>query len=514
MKARVLLADDSPTILKVVGSVLEQAGYEVITATNGVEAAEKAYAERPNLVLLDVIMPGMNGYQVCRLIKNEPALRQLPVVILTSRDQPRDRFWGYQTGADEYVTKGFDQSRLLEVVQELLAKCASQAVDEAAAPALAGEHVDILSRSNDLLDRKLFEATVINEIGKLATVLQSYEQTVDGVLSLVHRLVDYAVAAVAIIHDDHAELTLKLWSPVVREYLEEFKHRLTEELKQYVPARFFTGGLQTQLLYAEGLGITTEVENAPSQIEDFLFVPIMAKGEVVGGLGLTTPPGRQFTKDDQLTLHLIATHAYLVIENAWLYEQVKKLSITDGLTRVYNRRYLEERLEQEFRRSQRHKTFLTALMLDIDHFKHINDTYGHQMGDEVLRKLMELCRQVTRSTDIIGRYGGEEFMVLLPETDLMGGKCVAERLRKLVETQTFTTDKGPIRITISLGICTMPAEGIETALQLVKGADEALYRAKQTGRNRTCVASVNETDGSPAPGACPDAAAGGVMPPA
>ncbi|MGE5554534.1 MAG: diguanylate cyclase [Betaproteobacteria bacterium] len=502
MKPRILLADDSPTILKVVGSVLEQAGYEVTTASTGVEAAEKAYAERPDLILLDVTMPRMNGYQVCRLLKNDPALRHIPVVILTSRDQPRDRFWGYQTGADEYVTKGFDQGRLLEVVQELLQRSVSLARDEVAATAALEEQVDILSRSNDLLDRKLFEATIINEIGKLATVLQNYEQTVDEVLSLVHRLVDYTVAAIAIVHDERADVTLKVWSPVVREYLEEFKQRVTNELGQYIPSRFLTGGLQTQLLYAEGLGITPDVSDAPARIEDFLLIPFMAKGEVVGGLALTTPPGRQFTKDDQLTLHLIATHAYLVIENAWLYEQVKKLSITDGLTRVYNRRYLEERLDQEYRRSQRHKTFLTVVILDIDHFKQINDVYGHQMGDEVLRKLMELCRQVTRSTDVIGRYGGEEFMVLLPETDLMGGKCVAERLRKLVETQTFITDKGPIRITISLGICAIPAEGVETPQQFVKAADEALYRAKQTGRNRTCVAAVNEGSDSPPVHAC------------
>ncbi|HHW13597.1 MAG TPA: diguanylate cyclase [Firmicutes bacterium] len=498
MRPRLLLADDSPTILKVVGSVLEQEGYEVITAANGVEAAEKAFTQRPNLILLDVMMPGMNGYQICRLLKNEPALRHIPVVILTSRDQPRDRFWGYQTGADEYVTKGFDQGRLLEVIRELLKGCEGRAgAEECAAP--AAERVDILSRANDLLDRKLFEATLINEIGKLATVLQSYEQTVDGVLTLVHRLVDYAAAGVAILHDERAELTTKLWSPATREYLEDFKGRTVAEFHRYVPESLFGGGFESQLLVAEGVAPGTEGEASLARVEDFLFVPILAKGQVVGGLALAASPGRHFTEDDRLTLQLIAPHAYLVIENAWLYEQVKRLSVTDGLTKVYNRRHLEERLEEEFRRSLRHKSHLTAVMLDIDHFKRINDVYGHQAGDAVLRHLMELCRQVTRSSDVIGRYGGEEFMVLLPETDLVGGKCVAERLRKLVESQTFTTDKGPIHITISLGLCTMPAEGIDTPQQLVKGADEALYRAKQTGRNRTCVSPLNEVQVEAAP---------------
>lgn len=498
MRPRLLLADDSPTILKVVGSVLEQEGYEVITAANGVEAAEKAFTQRPNLILLDVTMPGMNGYQVCRLLKNEPTLRHIPVVILTSRDQPRDRFWGYQTGADEYVTKGFDQGRLLEVIRELLQRCkCREGAEECAAP--AAERVDILSRANDLLDRKLFEATIINELGKLAMVLQSYEQTVDGVLTLVHRLVDHAAAGVAILHDERVELTVKLWSPVTREYLADFQGRAAVELRQYVSERLVEDGLEVKRLYAEGVAAEGQGDGFLTQVDDFLFIPILAKGQVVGGLALTAAPGRHFTQDDQVTLHLIATHAYLVIENAWLYEQIRRLSVTDGLTKVYNRRHLEERLEEEFRRSLRHKSHLTALMLDIDHFKRVNDVYGHQAGDAVLRHLMELCRQVTRSSDVIGRYGGEEFMVLLPETDLTGGKCVAERLRKLVESQTFTTDKGPIHVTISLGLCTIPAEGIDTPQQLVKGADDALYRAKQTGRNRTCLAAVNEAQAEAAP---------------
>ncbi|MGE5509276.1 MAG: diguanylate cyclase [Chitinophagales bacterium] len=492
MKARILLADDSPTILKVVGSVLEHQGYEVITASNGVEAAEKAYLVGPDLVLLDVMMPRLNGYQVCRLIKNEPALRHVPVVILTSRDQPRDRFWGYQTGADEYVTKGFDQERLLQVVAELLDKRGEWGTGEVDRAAAAGSAiVDILALSNDLLDRKLFEATVVNELGKLATVMQSYEQTVDAVLSLVHRLVDYSVAAVATVHEGQGELTLKIRTPVVREYLEEFKQRTFDAFHAYFRGAHLFHGFRSNVLYADGLATTMEVEGAPTAVEDFLFVPIMAKGEVVGGLALAHPPGGHFTAEDQANLQLIATHAYLVIENAFLYEQVKQLSITDGLTRVFNRRYLEDRLEQEFRRSQRHKTFLSCLMMDIDHFKQINDTYGHQAGDLVLRKLMELCRQVTRSTDIIGRFGGEEFVVLLPETDTLGGKCVAERLRKLVESQTFTTDAGPVRMTISLGLCSIPAVGVEEPADLIKQTDAALYEAKHSGRNKTCVAKVN-----------------------
>ncbi|HEY7514314.1 MAG TPA: response regulator, partial [Vicinamibacteria bacterium] len=152
--AKVLVADDSPLVLRLVEKVLEAAGHAVITARDGLEAVEKAFAEDPSLVILDVSMPRLNGYQACRLLKHEPATRGVPVVILTTKDQPRDRFWGLQTGADYYLTKDAEPQRIAELVQNIL----SGEPSRGARPPEAGTTVDVMARVNELLDRKLYEA--------------------------------------------------------------------------------------------------------------------------------------------------------------------------------------------------------------------------------------------------------------------------------------------------------------------------------------------------------------------
>ncbi len=170
---------------------------------------------------------------------------------------------------------------------------------------------------------------------------------------------------------------------------------------------------------------------------------------------------------------------------------LKKLSSTDVLTKIHNRRNLMEMLDAEFERANRYGNYLSLLMVDIDHFKNVNDTYGHQMGDEVLSGLGDILRETKRKNDMPGRYGGEEFIVILPHSDPGGSLIVAERLREHVEQKEFkdsVSDPLPLKITISIGVATFPAPNIKSAAELIKRADEALYEAKETGRNKVVVA--------------------------
>src|SRR4051812_19216702 len=159
---RVLVADDSPLVLRVIEKMLAGAGYSVLVAHDGLEAIEKAVAEGVDLVILDVMMPRMNGYQACRLLKTEPTTKSVPVVILTSKDQAGDRFWGLETGADYYITKDSEPHRILDLVTNILSSEGVRSRSGAAEIRTSG--VDILSRVNDLLDRKLYEATILSEI--------------------------------------------------------------------------------------------------------------------------------------------------------------------------------------------------------------------------------------------------------------------------------------------------------------------------------------------------------------
>ena len=172
--------------------------------------------------------------------------------------------------------------------------------------------------------------------------------------------------------------------------------------------------------------------------------------------------------------------------------RLAEISVTDPLTRVFNRRYLFEILEKEFDRALRYKSSLSFVMVDIDFFKRVNDRFGHQVGDQVLVDVANLVREELRKPDVLGRYGGEEFGVILPETDLKGAWVVAERYRTRVAEYRFGTAHSPIRTTISLGVAAVPDSKVRTVDELVKEADDSLYQAKNLGRNRTQLGSGSE----------------------
>ena len=223
---RILIADDSPVVVKMLSDMLTSAGFGVLEARDGLEAVQKAMAEPVDLVILDVMMPRLNGYQACRVLKGEPATRDVPVVILTSRDQSGDRFWGLQTGADHYLTKDSTPGAILDLVRRVFSGPARPPRPKG--PATASTPVDLLSRANDLLDRKLYEATILSEIGLVSRSLGQPEETFSSVMGLVGRVVDFTVGGMAFLEADTLDLALQLSRPVSAAVVEEAKVRLQE----------------------------------------------------------------------------------------------------------------------------------------------------------------------------------------------------------------------------------------------------------------------------------------------
>jgi diguanylate cyclase (GGDEF)-like protein len=225
-------------------------------------------------------------------------------------------------------------------------------------------------------------------------------------------------------------------------------------------------------------------------IRSYAGAPIIIRGQVVGFLGKSSHTPGFFSKEQKPLLQAFADQAAIAIANARLYAEVQRSSVTDELTGLYNRRGLFELGEREIERALRFNHSLTAIMFDIDHFKKVNDQYGHPIGDRMLRALADSCRQQIRSVDIAGRYGGEEFVILLPETDKTSGAHTAERLRQVVaQTQLAVQSETRINVTVSLGVAVITPK-IITLSNLLACADKALYIAKQNGRN--CVAVFDD----------------------
>ncbi|HEY5501689.1 MAG TPA: response regulator, partial [Candidatus Anoxymicrobiaceae bacterium] len=203
-EGRILLADDNRLVVKITSAILQDADYDVSVAWDGLEAINKAYAEEPDLVVLDVEMPKINGYQVCRLLKDDEITRDIPIVMLTGRDQQSDKFWGLKTGADAYVTKGFKPDQLLGVIKEQMEAGMARRGSEARAglPRQVLEESGVFSRVIDLLDSKLFESTILNELGSLASASQDYRETVSTVLEIMARVVGNALGVVLMFEEE------------------------------------------------------------------------------------------------------------------------------------------------------------------------------------------------------------------------------------------------------------------------------------------------------------------------
>jgi diguanylate cyclase (GGDEF)-like protein len=220
-----------------------------------------------------------------------------------------------------------------------------------------------------------------------------------------------------------------------------------------------------------------------ADIGSFLSVPMVVQGELIGVLNLAHSSNQAFNEEHLRLLTLIAAQAAAILQRVLMYEEMARLAITDDLTGLYNRRHFQDRLAHEIRRAQRYGQGFSVIYLDIDHFKMINDNWGHALGDRILADMGKVLLRWGRSSDLIARFGGEEFVALLPMTDADRAVRAAERLRCMVEEHSFPRRK---RLTISLGISTYPADG-EAGDELLRKADAALYLAKRLGRNRAVV---------------------------
>lgn len=218
-----------------------------------------------------------------------------------------------------------------------------------------------------------------------------------------------------------------------------------------------------------------------------LAVPMITHGRVIGVINAESKSVGNFAERDQKLVSILAGAAAMAVENARLHKQVSDLAVIDELTGVFNYRYFTERLAEEKRRSERYDLPLSLIMVDIDWFKRTNDTYGHEVGNVVLRELVDVIDDCIRDTDRLCRYGGEEFIVILPQTDSDDANVIGERIREKVDTHIFGGHGGvpKLRVTVSIGITAYPDNGLSTA-DLISAVDSALYRAKGSGKNQVC----------------------------
>ncbi len=332
-----------------------------------------------------------------------------------------------------------------------------------------------------LEQRRAQEAETLRQAGAIVAATLRQDEAIERILQQLERVVPYDSASVQLLGDG---------------YLEIVGGRGWADPAAVVGIRFPIPGdnpntvvIQQRKPYILGNAPTAHTafhQDPHSHIRSFLGVPLIVGDQVIGMLSVDNTQPNYYTSEHARLVTAFADQVAIAIQNARLFSQVQRLAITDELTGLYNYRHFFELAKNEFDRARRFGRPLSAVLLDLDHFKQVNDTYGHAIGNQVLRVVAERFRYSLREIDILGRYGGEEFAALLPETDLDGARNVTERLRRYVADHPVDTDRGPLAITISLGVATL-GKGCTDLDMLLEHADRALYAAKQAGRNRVCV---------------------------
>jgi two-component system cell cycle response regulator len=450
MTARVLVVDDVPANVRLLQARLSAEYFDVITAMSGDEALAICERAKCDIVLLDVMMPDMDGFEVCRRFKAGPTTHHIPVVMVTALDQPSDRVKGLQAGADDFLTKPVSEIALIARVRSLARL--KVMTDELRMRALASRDIGVTGGEREAL----------TEAGRDGHILLvddrplSYEHMA-AILAGEHSVDVEADPNAALFRAADGNYDLLIVSLALVDF---DGLRLCSQVRSLARTR------NTPILaIADADENARLVRGLEIGVNDYLFRPI-DKNEILARVR-TQIRKKRYTER-------LRDSVQTSIE----------LAITDALAGLHNRRYMETHIaglvEQALSRGQP----LAVLVLDIDHFKLVNDTHGHDAGDEVLREFALRVRKAIRGIDLACRYGGEEFVVVMPETDLAAATAVAERLRLRIASEPFPIQHGAqgIDVTISIGIAALG--GNDDAASVIKRADQALYRAKRNGRNR------------------------------
>ncbi len=636
---KILIVDDSPTNLRVLLDYLEKSGFDVLVAPNGERALRQLDLIRPDLILLDVLMPGIDGFETCRRLKMNSQTRNIPVIFMTALSDPLDKVKGFEVGGVDYVTKPLQYQEVLVRVNTHLKIRQLQEQLQAQNIRLEAQNA-LLEEKNAQLEREIAERAQTEQVLKqtlrqIELAKQEWESTADSLSHLVclldrgghvlranravehwqpgtifdikgqpihallhptchneacylravisraftqvarkealeeefhddilRKYVQFQVRPIFLESDRDAQATESfavciLHDITSRKAVEQALHNRTQELQLLndfsdalqgcqtqtdtysvvtnVCEQFFPGSSgvlfvpnhahelqevacwgepttesrtfgiddlwifdhqQTDILEHHAIEqISTHIGFSPDR--QHLCAPILAEGDILAILSLQNPCLNRGVQNDsqetleasQIVLKGVIEHYALTLVNLKLRETLRLESILDPLTGLYNRRHMEASLTRETRRAQRYNSALGCAIIDVDHFKRFNDIYSHDAGDIVLQELGGLFQRHTRAEDIACRYGGEEFVLILPEATLEDTQERAEELRVMVKELQIRYLQQILNVTVSIGVAALPVHGVNPKA-LLHAADEALYQAKSQGRDRVCTAAM------------------------
>lgn len=463
---RALVVDDSPSIRGRVVEKLSAMAFDITEASSAEEALDLTLEHTFDLVVSDVEMETITGVQFCRVLRSDPEMEDIAFILLTGATGAHSRFWGRNAGADVYLSKDEMGEKLVPAIEELMQ---DRVPRESRVPRHQGTP---LERVSAVLDHHLFDVVVQSEVRRLMDYVNDRIEFGERVLDLACEVIGCPYLVLQLLGPGGPTYSIRVRGPWPE------GDALPGLASLGIPEKSL-GATRTIVERDAKFGPGSQVVCGATQTFD-----IKVGEEKLGALqvfGGSVMCG----EGDLRSAKLIAEALGVVAKSLFLIEETKMLALTDGLTGLYNRRHATKRLGEEIARARRNNKGLCVAMCDVDHFKAINDEFGHGAGDRVLQQIATSLTEYVRRNDIVARWGGEEFLVIFSEIKLTAARIVAERLRGRLAS-TPKVEGGPEHISVSIGL-SMLRPGL-TADELIEQADQALYRAKARGRNRVEVA--------------------------
>jgi uroporphyrinogen decarboxylase len=487
-KAVILIVDDVPANLHVLSQMLTQAGYKTRAVTDGELALETAQKSQPDIILLDVNMPGMDGYETCRRLKAEPPTRSIPVIFLSALGDVEDKVRAFEVGGVDYMTKPFQAEEVVARVETHLAIHRLQMQLEETNQELSLRLEELTRLQTAEREQRVLAETLRDTIAAINSTLD-YDEVLDLILENLARVMPHDTANIALL-DENGYVQIKRARGYQARGLQDYMLSFRQPYEHFIFWRKVVGS-RLPLIVPDVLEDEDWVAAEEMFWErSYACAPIVNQGKVIGLLNLESATPNFFSPVQIGRLQTFADQAAVAIEKARLFEETQRLAITDGLTGIYNRRHLLSLAEKQYQRSLRYHEPFSMLMIDLDHFKLVNDRYGHPVGDQVLCRVVQACQSTIRKVDFLGRYGGEEFLILMPQTGYSRAKEAADRVHRAIQQLVIEVDSAPVRVTISLGVATFDPLLDSDLDALIKRVDDALYAAKAGGRNRVSVAPL------------------------
>lgn len=462
MSARVLVVDDILPNVKLLEAKLSSEYYDVLTATSGEEALVRVEQDSPDLVLLDVMMPGMDGFEVCRRIKDNPLCAHIPVVMVTALTDSQDRVRGLEAGADDFLSKPVNDTALMARVRSLVRL--KMTVDEWRVRETTASQLGVADGELNVMNEPVENASVLViedqgfEAEKIAEILKRDNDTVT--------LAETGAEAMGLATQKEFDVIVVSLNLKNEDGLRLCSHLRSNERTRAIPIVMIATEDDLDRV-AHGLEIGAH---------DYIMRPV-DRNEFLAR-ARTQVRRRRF--QERLRAN---------------YEVSLSMALTDSLTGLYNRRYLEAHLQKLMNKNKESKKVLAVLLLDIDHFKQVNDQNGHNVGDEVLRTFAFRLKDNLRSFDLVARMGGEEFVAILPDTSEEMAHFIAERLRRSIAENPIKCSAagGELNISTSIGGALISDE-CGSVQEAIDRADKQLYVAKHGGRNCTVFEHVGKLD--------------------